>query len=72
MAHCFSQKLIGDIKKYFLKEYGFELSDTAASDYLHSLTELYLVLQEIIEDKGGGEPPSGRRRAAVRRPPPLS
>jgi len=47
----FSSKIIEDIKTYWLKKYGLELSTESAEKYLFILAELYLSFCKIEQDK---------------------
>ena len=47
----FSQKIIQDIKSYWLKKYNIELSTESAERYLFILAELYLSICKIEQEK---------------------
>ena len=47
----FSPGIIEDIKLYWLKKYGIELSTESAERYLFILAELYLSICEIEQEK---------------------
>jgi len=48
---CFSEKLIEDLRTYWLERWGEDISAEDAEQYLHALAELYLCMREIEENK---------------------
>ena len=53
MFKSFNQLLTERIKSYFQKNYGVNISDETAEEYLHSLGGMFAVLAE----SGGGKSP---------------
>ena len=52
----FNELLIMRVKAYFFKNYGLELDDETANEYLGSLAGMFAILAET--ESGGGQPPA--------------
>jgi hypothetical protein len=55
----FNELLIERIKSYFQKNYGVDISDETAEEYLHSLAGMFAV---FAESEGGKPPPDPLER----------
>ncbi len=62
----FSEELNRDLRSYWLRRFGEELSPEKAEQYLAVLAELYLNFRDIEQDMGGRSfppsPPFGAER----------